>query len=149
MRIRRSALLMLAALMVACGGSKATTPTSPTTTAGTSQPPPSGGGATAFDVNGSWVGSAGGGRLTFTVSNSALTVMTLSQFPGCATVYGFSLTAAVSGNAFSYTIPSGNPDLSGTISGRFSSTTSASGDMNITGKTGCLGNRTTGWTASK
>ncbi|MGH9384391.1 MAG: hypothetical protein ACRD2N_08920 [Vicinamibacterales bacterium] len=135
-------------VVMGCGGSKGGGGTS--TTSPTSPTPTTGGGSTvAFDVNGSWVGSAGGGRFTFTVSNSALTLITLSQFPGCATIYGFSLNAAVASNAFSYTIPSGNPDLSGTISGRFSSATSASGDMNVTSKSGCLGNRNSTWTASK
>ena len=149
MFIRCDAIVIVALIAIGCGGSKGgstpATPSSPT-------PPASsggGGGTTSFDVNGSWTGTAGGARITFTVSNGGVTVFTLSQFPGCSTVYGFSATAPVSGNAFSYTIPSGNPDLSGTISGRFTSTSIASGDLNITFKTGCRGTFTSSWTASK
>ena len=117
----------------------------------TSTGPSGGGGGTTFDVNGSWVTTTSlGARLTFTVSSMAISFFTLSQIPGCgSTVFGFSASAAVTSNAFNYAIPSGNPDLSGSISGTFSSATAGSGNTTITFKTGCAGTHNATWSGAK
>jgi hypothetical protein len=108
--------------------------------------------AANYDVNGSWEGAtASGAKFTFSVTDMEVRIMTLSKIPDCGSnVFGWTMNCDVVGNSFNYTAPSAMPDLSGTINGTFSSDTSASGNMNVTFKTGCKGkilNST--WTATK
>lgn len=103
-----------------------------------------------FNVSGSWEGStARGATFKFSVSDMKITWMILSNIPNCSTLYGWTCTCAVSGNAFSYTFPSGNPDLAGQITGTFTSATRCSGNMNVTFKRGCSGSHNCSWTAQK
>lgn len=140
---------LLAVLAATC--SKKPSPTTPTTTGSTPSPTPVPTTAPTFDVNGSWSGSAAGATFNFSISGGSQWLFGLRQIPGCgSTIFGWTATVQVAANAFTYNLPASHPDLSGQISGRFTSANAASGNLNITFKTACGRSTLSGsWSASK
>lgn len=114
-----------------------------------SAPPPSGG----SNYNGNWSGTTGQGKsFTFTISNDALTTLTLSGAVSCISNFTMTVTGnlPLTGASISFTIPGGPGSVTLSVTGSFTSFSTASGIATFTAiPPPCSGSIMTSWTATK
>lgn len=147
-----------------CGGSTGPSPTPTTAPAVAATPAPTPAPTVAptptpaptappgvTPADGTWDGTTPeGAQVSLVTSGSAVTRYTFRQLPGCPALIesGGSTRATVTGGNFTIDLSS-NIGFSGTMTGTFSSTTTAAGTLQIVYKTFCSGTYNGTWRVTK